>query len=278
MLTDKLKEAYENNAFGIYIGSGVSQASGLPNWENLLLELIEQAKKVNSLPKQKEDELKRLVKSSSNYLMIAEELREILHADLQKYIKKRFDDNNTKPSSLLSKIVNLNYKFIVTTNYDTLIEKAYISELSEMPNVLTYKDASDINYNILNNEKFILKAHGDAKKGPHQIVLTSKDYRDIIFKEKGYQSVLQVLFSTCNILFIGASLRDPELELLLGYIHHIFHGGSPDHFALMNKEELTSVEIDRWRKDYNINIISYDPSDNHRELELYVDELLKIKK
>lgn len=67
------------------------------------------------------------------------------------------------------------------------------------------------------------------------------------------------------------------MKLMLGYIHNIFHGGSPVHYALMNKEELTKVEIDRWRRDYNINIISYDPHDNHKEVEIFIDEILAIK-
>jgi hypothetical protein len=272
----KLIESYKNKSFGIYIGAGMSRASGLPDWGTFLNNLIDYARANNSVTDAKRDELKALNKDSANYLLLAEELKDILASDLPKYIKQKFDDKSLKPSDTLCKIVKLNYKFIITTNYDTLIEKAYAKVFSDIPNPLTYKNASAINYNILTNEPFILKAHGDAKSAANEVILTEKDYRNIIFKEKGYQSVLHVLFSTCNVLFLGASLKDPELKLMLSYIHNIFHGGSPDHFALINQTDITGTEIDRWRKDYNINIMTYDPKDNHKELDLFIDELLKL--
>jgi len=271
----KLLESYRNKSFGIYIGAGMSRASGLPDWETFINNLIDYAHTNSFINDGKSDELKSLNKNSSNYLLLAEELKDILSSDLPKYIKQTFDDKSLRPSETLCKIIQLKSKFIITTNYDTLIEKAYAKVFSDIPNPLTYKNASAINYNILTNEPFILKAHGDAKSAANEVILTEKDYRNIIFKEKGYQSVLHVLFSTCNVLFFGASLKDPELKLMLSYIHNIFHGGSPDHFALINQEEITGTEIDRWRKDFNINIIPYDPKDNHKEVEEFVGELIK---
>ncbi len=276
MIPTKIISSYKAGSFGVYIGSGLSQAAGLPDWKSFLLELAAYALDNEFIDKSKEQELIALTDHSSNYLMIAEELKDILSSDLPKYIKQRFDDRSLKPTQLLCKLVQLKSRFIITTNYDTLIEKAYAKIYHDIANPLSYKNASSINYNILTNEPFILKAHGDAKSSPNEVIITEKDYRNIIFKEKGYQSVLQVLFSTCNILFMGASLRDPDLKLLLSYIHNIFHGGSPDHYALINQNDITKTEIDRWRKDFNIHIITYDPIDNHKYLEDFTDELLKL--
>ncbi|NEM99760.1 SIR2 family protein [Pontibacter burrus] len=221
----KLADYYKKGSFGIYIGAGLSRASGLPDWESFLNELIEYACDNNYIVQKKKKELNKLTKDPSNYLLVAEELKEILSSDLPKFIRQKFDSKSLVPSPTLCKVVQLNHKFIVTTNYDTLIEKAYAKVYHDILNPLTYKSASAINYNILANEPFLLKAHGDAKSAPNEIILTENDYRNIIFKERGYQSVLHVLFSTCNVLFLGASLKDPEMKLLLGYIHNIFHGG-----------------------------------------------------
>lgn len=273
-----LREAYKRRSFGVFVGAGLSRASGLPNWETLLRELIELGVNSNVISHEKKSELEKLVQDPSKYLTVAEELREMLDTEIQKYIKQRFDDKKLVPSESIMAAVELDAKFIITTNYDTLLEKAYIKKFGDMPNALTYKDASTINYNILNGQRFILKAHGDALRAPNEIILTEKDYRQIIYWEKGYQSVLHVLFSTCNILFLGASLKDPEMSLLLGYIHNIFHGGSPDHFALMNKNEVTKVEENRWRKDFKINIIPFDPRDDYKEVLIFIKELLEIRR
>lgn len=259
---------------GLFIGAGLSINAGFPTWKNLLLELIEKVKAETRTPTAKTDELIALVDNPAKYLLVAEEIRDILHSELSKYIKIRFDDKKVFPTTLHEKLFSIIHNYLITTNYDLLLENAYVKVNAEMPTVYTYKDASSINYNLYERENFILKAHGDSSRAPEEIILTEKDYRRIIYNERGYQSILQVMFSTSNILFLGVSLNDPEINLLLGFIHHIFHGGSPDHYALMPQDKVTETEIDRWRKDYKINVITYDPVDNHKQVEQFVDGII----
>lgn len=272
-LFNQLVEHYKKGAFGIFVGAGLSQASGLPSWENLLRDLIAKCKDINAISTEKEKELYDLVAFPDKYLMLAQELREILSGGFEKYIKEKFDDKLLKPTETHLKLLELKSKFIITTNYDKLVEKAYVKKFADVPPDLTYKEAPTVNYKIINNEFFILKAHGSADGAPSEIILTERDYRKIIYNEMGYQSIMHALFSTNNILFIGASLKDPELGLILRFVHNVFHGGSPDHYAIMNENELTGVEIDRWRKDYNINIITYNPINNHEQVLELITEL-----
>lgn len=267
MIPEELKNEYKKG-LGIFIGAGISQGSGLPGWGKLLEDLINEGFDDGIIEESKKNELLELLNDPSKYLLVAEELRDIIQLD--KKIKKIFSDDSILPSDTLRKIIGLKRKFIVTTNYDTLIESALV-EQRIVPNDFTYKDAADVNDNLFNGKDFLLKAHGDARKA--QVILTEKDYRNIIFKEAGYQSVLHVIFSMNTILFLGASLNDPELKLLLAYLHNIFHGGSPNHYAFMSQDNITKTEIDRWRKDFNIIIKTYDPKNNHEELEKLIDEL-----
>ena len=276
-IPSKLIDAYKKGSFGIFIGAGVSQSAGLPSWNKLLNELIDLAVDIN-IDDAKEQELRLLAQTPSKYLLVAEELKEILSSDMPKFITKRFNDKTIDSPEYLDKLIKeLRYRFVITTNYDNVIEKAFV-KASIVPNELTYRDPSSINYNFINEEVFILKAHGDAKRAPEDIVITEKDYRRIIYNSYGYKSILEALFSTNHILFLGASLNDPELILLLRYIHNIFQGGSPDHFALMSEKDLTLTEINRWRKDFNINIIPYNPKDNHKEVAVFVDKFIKSVK
>jgi NAD-dependent SIR2 family protein deacetylase len=274
-IDEELIEYFKKGYCGIFVGAGLSQGAGLPSWDKLLTELIDKVVETKTAPDSKIREFRKLIKQPSKYLMLAEELKETLPSELPAYIKERFDDKSINPTDAHLNLVKLNYAFIITTNYDILIERAYTKVYNDFPTHLTYKDAAAINYNLWNNEKFILKAHGDARSAPKEIILTEKDYRNILYKETGYQSVLQVMFSLYNIVFFGASLNDPEINLLLGFIHNIFHGGSPKHYALMNKKELTNTEADRWRKDFNINIIPYDPHNNHIEVTNFIKGLVE---
>jgi hypothetical protein len=269
-----LMDSINSGKCGLFVGAGLSINAGFPTWKQLLLELIEKVKNETRTPSTKIDELIYLVDNPSKYLLVAEELRDLLHTELPKYIKVRFDDKKIGPTSLHEKLFSIRHNYIITTNYDLLLENAYVKANGRMPNVYTYKDASSINYNLYERERFILKAHGDSSRAPEEIILTEKDYRRIIYNERGYQSILQAMFSTSNILFLGVSLNDPEINLLLGFIHHIFHGGSPDHYAIMAQDQVTETEIDRWRKDFKINIITYDPSEDHKQVEEFVDGLI----
>lgn len=274
-MIEDIKKAIDKKSFGLYIGAGLSIGAGLPSWAQLLNELIDIIERKNLFNSDKCQEMRLLSNNPSKYLLLAEEIRELIQSDLERLIRDRFEDKNKQPTETHDILVKLKSKFIITTNYDTLIEKALVKNfVNFFPTVYTYKDASSINYSLWNNDHFVLKAHGDAKT-PKEIILTEKDYRNIIYNQSGYQSILHAIFSTNSILFVGASLNDPELLLLLGYIHNIFHGGSPTHYALMAEETVTKTEIERWRKDFNIQIICYNSKDNHAELKEYLENIVK---
>jgi hypothetical protein len=272
-MIEEICKAIDKGSFGVYVGAGLSMGAGLPSWPQLLNDLIDIIER-KGIAASRIDEMRILSSQPAKFLLLAEEIRDLIQNDLEKLIRERFEDKSKQPTETHDSLVKLKTKFIITTNYDTLIEKALVKNYNNFfPTVYTYKDASSINYSLWNNDHFVLKAHGDAKT-PKEIVLTERDYRNIIYNQSGYQSILHAIFSTNSILFIGVSLNDPELLLLLSYIHNIFHGGTPNHYALMSRDAVNQTEIERWRKDYNIQIVSYDPVDNHKEVKNYIDEIL----
>ncbi len=272
-MIEDIKKAINKNSLGIYVGAGLSMGAGLPSWVQLLNELIDILER-KGIAADRIEEMRQLSTNPAKYLLLAEEIRDLIQNDLEKLIRDRFEDK-TKPTETHDVLVKIKAKFLITTNYDTLIEKALVKNFNNyFPTVYTYKDASSINYSLWNNDHFVLKAHGDAKT-PKEIVLTERDYRNIIYNQSGYQSILHAIFSTNSILFVGVSLNDPELLLLLGYIHNIFHGGSPNHYALVSKDSVTTTEVERWRKDFNIQIITYDSQNNHVELKKYLEQIIE---
>lgn len=276
-IPQELVDAFKSERAGLFVGAGLSQSAGLPNWEGLLLDLIDLVKE-NQFNNNQDyiDELTKLAKDTSKYLIVAQELKDNLQDDFRKYIMKKYDEECPAPKEIHRKLIKLPYKFIITTNYDTLLEDAFVEVFAKQAKVRTFRESADVSYDLWGNRQFILKAHGDASSPQQGIVLTEKDYREIIFNMLGYQSILQTLFSTKTILFTGSSLVDPELKLLLSFVHNAFHGGGPKHYALINSDEMNSVEADNWRKNFNIQIIPYSPNNNHAELEQFIDELAAL--
>jgi hypothetical protein len=72
---------------------------------------------------------------------------------------------------------------------------------------------------------------------------------------------------------LGFSFSDPELRLLLETNREALkHLNAPD-YLLLPKNAAGAVESQRWYEDFGVQVIPYDPSDNHRELLEFVQHL-----
>jgi NAD-dependent SIR2 family protein deacetylase len=268
-----IKEAFGKNKAGIYVGAGVSASVGLPIWNSFLKILIEKVEEINIVSAEKKKDLYSLLADNAKFLTLAEELKELLSSDFYRIITELFKETTPDPSDLHEEIIKLPSRFIITTNYDNLLEKAYIKIKMAEPNKFSFYDATDLIYYLFNEKHFILKAHGDAGKARQGIILTEKDYREILFNNLGYKSILENLFLSHCIIFLGTSLTDPELLLLLKYVQNVFEGGNVKHYALIDKKHINQTEVERWKKDYNIEVLKYDPHDNHIEVLNFLKDL-----
>ncbi|MES0100643.1 SIR2 family protein, partial [Mesorhizobium sp. M0019] len=146
-------------------------------------------------------------------------------------------------------------------------ERAYRTKVDDDVSVLTYKDEGELQRRLFNHEFFILKAHGDAQRAGNGIILTERDYREILYRQRAYQHLLTAMFSMFSVVFIGASMNDSEMRLLLNYIADAFPQDSgPNHYAVVVQEEITSVEQERWFKDLKVQLIPVSKADHYAEL------------
>jgi hypothetical protein len=276
-IPEDLMLAFRDKKCGIFVGAGVSRPAGLPDWHGMLKELVDCVKRLPNAEKPLIRDLNRLHKDTSKQLALASVLKDELGQDFFNYVEKRFADPDLNPTEAHKILASLPAQFLITTNYDKLLERAILLKTSgrEMPNTYTYKQAGAVASCLHRDKFFILKAHGDAQEDPEGIILTERDYRQVIHHEPGYQSLLQTLFTTFTILFVGTSFADIELQLLLGYIHSSFHGKTPAHYALIAEKKPSPALIKAWRKDFNIHVINVSPERNYKEV---MDFLLLLQK
>src|ERR1700722_13081294 len=239
-LPDSLIEAYREKRCVALVGAGASRAAGLPLWSELLTKMIDEAKRHRIINEPKAREYRKLVKRPEKYLMLATGLKEELGtAYFEPFIRKMFLAPKPKPTKIHDALVEANrLQLIVTTNYDTILERRY-REVDADVAVCTFLDVGEVQSRMSKRQFFILKAHGDASKAGRGIILTDMDYRRILYRERAYQSLLSSIFTMFTVVFIGASMTDPEVTLLLHYIADSFSPGSgPLHYAVMAKEEI----------------------------------------
>ena len=85
------------------------------------------------------------------------------------------------------------------------------------------------------------------------------------------------MFTMFTIVFVGASMTDPEIMLLLNYIADAFTPSSgPSHFAVLAQEDITEVEKDRWFKDFNIQLIPVSKANNYAEMTEFLIALKSV--
>ena len=109
-----------------------------------------------------------------------------------------------KSHKLLAKI-NLP---MITTNYDTLIEKAFAQCGQKLQKVVKDKQLS------LATDTFLIKIHGCAEE-PDTCVITENDYYKYLYSDTELKKLVRTIFTMNYIVFIGYSIADINFRLLL---------------------------------------------------------------
>lgn len=253
---------------GIYfVGAGLSLAAGYPSWSGLLSMLVDKAETLPGADPSKIAEYRSLMKDPARFLMIAEEVKVDLRLEYLRFMEQMFTDTSKKPTVAHELIVSTNAHMIITINYDDLLERAFVKVRADLPNKLTYAQSREAANNFWSERFFILKAHGDVKQDVTGLILSQKDYRRTLYRESGYRSLLQSIFTSKSIVFVGVSMSDPEFIQLLDYLHDSYHGGGPVHYLLMEESKATMIPARRFLDDFNIETIPYkNASGNHEEV------------
>jgi hypothetical protein len=272
-LPKSLVQAYDEKRCAVFVGAGASQAAGYPGWDAFLELLVDRCVDENRLSEDEAKSYRSLVGVAGKQLTLASALKDKLGDVWDLVISEMFYDDHKPPAAvhkLLPKLTNLS--MVITTNYDTLLEDNFAN--GRAPKVLTFSDGGEMRRLMLQRQFFILKAHGDAAKPGNGIILTINDYRGLA-RERAYQSLLASIFTLNTVLFIGVSLNDPELLVMLDYLADTFEPGSrPIHYALIADEEINPVEKERWLKDYLIQIVPISSANDYADIPGAIEALM----
>ena len=182
----------------LFAGAGMSLYAGYPSgpqlariiYEGLSIEHRKQIEFTTDLPKLTDD-ISTTNGIKNNYLI------EILKREFQR------EPSNTKIHNLLATIPQ--FKTIITTNFDSLIEKTnnnieVIRKSKDYPKVDPRKQS-------------LFKIHGDLEE-EDRIILTRTDYIKFFsdsHEETIFWNAVKERMSANHILFIGYSIEDPNI-------------------------------------------------------------------
>ncbi|MFL6446339.1 MAG: SIR2 family NAD-dependent protein deacylase [Bryobacteraceae bacterium] len=278
---DDLVDAVIQRRAVLFAGAGVSRGEVqtdlgmveqyLPSWGGLLAVLIDRSVKTAQLTAAEAAKLRKAVKDRK-YLFVAEAVRRKLGArDYDEALEEIFRDSRLKPTKRHALLTQIPWTAIVTTNYDKLIESAYAVK-GAIPPTYTFGDSPDLISAVSHNRFFVLKAHGDIDR-KDTVVLSERDYRDLVYRSPGYRAALNTLFITRTVLFVGAALTDTDVTLVLESVSESFGGKGPHHYALLPTREAGDAESDHWRDFFGIRLLQYTASKGHPEVDGFLEQL-----
>lgn len=279
VLPQALEEAAEIGNCVAFVGAGFSRAAGMPSWGGLLTAILEQAKKQYS------DEVSLVsiraceeALAAGDFIVAASELRAILNpAELNRFISDELREEriNALPRPVQQKLairsaalVDGPWAGIITTNYDTLIERA-LSKVTGRN--VTRSITPDHNLGLALNkrqpgEMFYVKIHGSISSS--MPVLTYEEYEEAYLKTSRIGNFLNAAMLVYNFVFIGSSVEEHILRLRQKLCAD-FGGGVPFAFCLA-QETPAARRRARWMREHaRIQYIFY-PDGQHEA----VDELL----
>ena len=188
--------------------------------------------------------------------------KDILYKELNKVIP-----NTTSPSELHTKLLNLPWKDIFTTNYDTLLERTD----TERP-YTTIRKEKDLQPS---SSPRIIKLHGSLPKGP--FIITEQDYLSYKDKYPLFVNTIHQAFIEGTICLVGFSGDDPNFKQ---WNYWINYNGPSKHKIYFISAGRISQQEKNILGSYNIVPIDYfcKETDNPKDAITHFIEYLESLK
>lgn len=272
---ESLKKDIENCKVIPFVGAGVSQSvrmkgketSPFESWKDLLRDLstlvIEEKNKnhINSyfdLDDKDIDflELADKIEKFSNRIDYSKKLEKVITTD--------YDNIDENSYTLARNIWKLNSKLIITTNYDSILEKA-----CESDNVQAlYLDNNFKLSQVVSDEltkPTVWNIHG-YESNIDSIILTSESYKKLYdnIKVNSQLHTLKTLVTTKSLLFIGFGYED-NMANVIKDILDLYTGHGRNHYLIIKEDKVIS------NLGENIKIITYK---KHSDLPKLIEELI----
>ena len=260
-LFKKINIAAQNKSLVFFVGAGVSQVSGAPSWKKLINDIAQE------LGKEPQDNY-----SYDECLRIPQMYYHSSGSNDEGYyqfVEERINDTTLLPNGIHKLLFDLNPIAMVTTNFDNLLEDAAAINMQSFVSIATDADVPSINGN-----KYILKLHGDFKHS--NIVLKEEDYLNYSEKFKLIETLLKSIFATNTVVFIGYSLNDYNIRLILNWTKKLLK----DNFnkpVFIYTDDAPLTDVDRqYQESKGLAIVDYRECCNDSESKYAYEKRYRV--
>lgn len=209
-------------------------------------------------------------------LKLAEEIEVLFgRPALDNLLTDKIPDDSHKPTELYTKLLQLEWRDVFTTNFDTLLERATEDIVDRNYQVVVKK--GDI---VSSKSPRIIKLHGSFPSHT-PFIITEEDYRiypDVFapFVNTVHQALLET-----TLCLIGFSADDPNFLKWIGWIRDQFKENTTSKIYLIGLADF-SESGKKFLYKRNINIVDFSNcpdvnGDHAKAIERFVDYLTRKK-
>ncbi len=246
-----LKDAIQDAKIVVFVGSGMSEALGLPGWRALVHDMIH---KVARVDRDTANEAKRQLEilGLQGALSALESQARVVKDVLTEEFAGGFGDRPLPRHETIWRITGK----VVTTNYDRALESTR-GAAGITPVVHT--DTHELG-KLQGQDRFLFKLHGCATRVDSCIVFPSQ-YRKLYRTGNPAINELQELIKNMTLLFLGFSLDDPFVQKVFQRVDKMYEGYPHPHFVVTKRpqrfhrhkiqaiEATDYTEIDGWLEE-----------------------------
>jgi SIR2-like domain len=246
---EDLRVAYEQGRLCLFVGAGVSISCGLPNWEKLAEEVIDR-----TVWRYQSDNpmMPILLKRTLGDMVPLESMRYTrlqLGGDFMFTVTEALYGSRDTESETVTAITEMSrVQTICCFNFDDVLEYAFEKVERQFK---TVTEGEEIPF--LSNGTVIFHPHGYLPRrgrphahGSRDIVLSEDDYHSLYSSPYSWANMVQLLLLFGHVaLFVGCSLRDPNLRRLLDLVVKI--RPSPMHYAFLEDPISAKSPLKDWR-------------------------------
>lgn len=244
----------------LFLGAGASIPAGLPSWDCLINELAGAVEELDAAL------LKGLGPTDQAELIEAFAKREFAESVAE--VTRRAE----RPSLVHALLAGLDVAEVVTTNYDLLYERAVAATGGTIARILPWSPVGD-------SPRWVLKLHGDQEH-PDKIVLTRRQMVRFDAANRPSAALLQSLFLTRHVLFVGASFTDDNVIRLAHEVdayreEHQAEDGRAAYATVLDAEKAPDTArraLWKGRLDW-VSVREATGCDSYRAVEIFLDQV-----
>ena len=258
---DKVAMAINNNEIALFVAAGLSSSTGLPSWNDLL--------------KPCADELGLTINKDSDLYMIAQYYEnEYGKIELVHKFEKTINCLSAN-SGYLNAILDLGFREIWTTNYDTIIEDN-LKQRNIIPKVI--HNDNDLN-SFTDGGVHIFKMNGDITN-PQEMIMSKSDLEQYSLSHQLMLTCFKRKLISKSFIFLGYSFTDSLVLNALSSIKACLSDACNIHYTIIKNENSDYFKYfirDLWKR-YNIKTLLVDDYQDISKIIYSISEKTKERK